>query len=283
MTLSILHSAAAPFFFNAFGALPEQGLMTVPVRMNGWTNALETVPLTPQTVASFASTLGGAITEIAREFSPRLPIATLPCLGETWTAMHAGVKHLVLENATEGKTLVFDRGAHLTQRLTGHTSGLALAVKRWGCFNTQEMAQALSLKHRMRWLPTAYEIKFEECAVTGLKEFLGLSREVTIEELGARLTQIFDPTGNEAEVSIHTDLDPVFLAQGQASEVLSMEVRTLGPDQSLPAALRPYWKFSEGLSKRFPSRDAPGVAQAKDEYRELAHAIYGPIAETDLS
>jgi hypothetical protein len=280
MNLSILHTPAAPFFFNAFEALPEQGIMTVPVRMNGWTNALETIPLTPQTVAPFASTLGTAITEIAREFEPHLPITTLPCLGGAWMALHAGVKHLALENSSEGKSLVFDRGAHLTRRLTGHTSGLALAVKRWGCFSSNEMAQALSLKHRMRWLPTAYEIKFEECAVTGLKEFLGLARETTISELGVRLHQALDRTGCEAEILVHTDLDPVFLEQGEPSEVLSIEVATLGQNQSLPAALMPYWNLSEELSKRFPSRESPGVAQAKDEYRELAHTIYGPMATT---
>ncbi len=210
MSPSIIHSPAAPFFFAAFGALPESGRLTVPVRMNAWTNALEARELTPQTVAPFASTLGSTITEIAREFPPRSPITILPCLGGAWTAMHRGAKHLLLENASEGKSLVFDRGAHLTRRLTGHMSGLALAVKRWGCFNSHEMSQALGLKHRMRWLPTAYEMKFE--------------------------------------VVIRTDLDPALLHQGAVSEILAIDVYTLGPDQSLPPALRPYWNFSKTFS-----------------------------------
>ncbi|HSA58910.1 MAG TPA: hypothetical protein VLJ37_04425 [bacterium] len=300
MSPSLINPAAAPFFFHAFRAYPETGRMTVPVQMNPLSDAVEERTLTPRNVAGFANTLGLALSEITARFSPGRLVTPLP--GD-WTAIHNGPKRLLVENTRLGRALIFDRGGHLTERLTGHRSGAAIALRQCGIFASLEMSAAMSLKHEMRWLPHAYQIRFEACGMTGLKAFLGLGPEATFVEAGLALyhraalipapeiqTGLMKEMGSPGTLDIEIEgqtargdrvlicggLDAASQLYGDNIEVLTLEV--LPNDrarQNLPDTLHPVWALGLEIAERHRIDDEESEALVGG-YKRQTLETYGP-------
>lgn len=292
MTPSLMSPAAAPFFFRSFEAIPETGSLMVPIQIHPLTSVTEPRELTPQTAVPFARTLGAAISEISSLFPPDLFTAPLP--GE-WTALHGGSKHLLLENHREGRALRFDRGGRLTERITGHRSGLALSVRRYGLFTSVDMAQAINLKRPLRWIPHYYAVQFEACGVAALKGHLRLPPDLPLLETGLALYRGLgmdgEPAGHsflESEISgvlaegatrihIRTGLDSASLAQGELCETLALEVYPADPaDQRLAAPLLPLWRLALSLADQY-RRDDASTSVVMADYFHLTRGIYGDV------
>lgn len=304
MSPSLMNPAAAPFFFDAFKALPQTGAMTVPVQLHLLTNVTEARELSPQTAAPFMRTLNTAISEIKTLFLPGLVQVPLP---GGWTAFSSGSKHLVVENHREGKSLRFDRGGQLTKQLTGHAAGLALSVRRYGLFTSRDMAQGITLNQDLLWIPHFYELRFEAHGVAALKEFLHLSRETPLLETGLALfgnhnidggplvMDIPEEDGTWSDpfpdaamsgtlqegwtrVNLQTGLDPASVAMGKLCETLVLEVYPTDPaDQRLPAPLLPLWNLAESLADRYRSEDASTAALSEDYFRSTRRIYAGAL------
>ncbi|HEX5037066.1 MAG TPA: hypothetical protein VFX30_07885, partial [bacterium] len=197
----------------------------------------------------------------------------------------------------EGKSLRFDRGGWLTKQLTGQTAGLALAVRRYGLFTSLDMAQGITLKQDLLWIPHFYELRFEANGVAALKKFLGLSWETPLLETGLALFGNHkidggplvmdipeedgtwsDPFPDAAlsgtlqegwtKVNLRTGLDPASAAMGKLCETLALEIYPTDPsDQRLPAPLLPLWSLAESLTDRYRSEDASTTALSEDYFR----------------
>jgi hypothetical protein len=299
-----MNPAAAPFFFAAFEAIPQTGSMTVPVQLHPLTNVTEARELSPQTAGPFMRTLGTALSEINTLFLPGLMNVPLP---GGWTAFSSGSKHLVLENHREGKSLRFDRGGRLTEQLTGHATGLALAVRRYGLFTSVDMAQGISLKQDLLWIPHFYELRFEAFGVAALKEYLGLSRETPLLETGLALFGSLGIDGGplvmdipeedgpwndpfpdaemsgtlkegRTQVNLRTGLDAASLAMGQLCETLALEVYPTDPgDQRLPAPLLSLWNSAETLAERYRAEDDSTEALSKAYFRSTRRIYAGAL------
>lgn len=304
MTPSLINPSAAPFFFQAFQAYPETGRMTVPVLMNPLSSAVEEQTLSTRTFVPFARTLGIALSEITSRFARGQIVTSLP--GD-WSAIHSGPKRLLVENSRQGKAMVFDRGGHLTERLTGHRSGLALAVRDYGLFANLEMAVAINLKHDMRWLPQAYQIKFEACGIVSLKAFLGLPDQATVMDLGLALYHRLDmaaapdiqtspmdeavpesleirgATRRGDDLLIRTGLDHASQVYGDQIETLTLDVLPTDPlNQNLPETLHRLWALGRRLAEQF-RHDDEETSRWLNEYRRLTLDLYGPPATRGIA
>src|SRR5262245_31765885 len=106
----MLPSIINPTFFRGFETFPEVPRIMVPVQVHPFSNVLVQRELTTEAMAPFTRTLRIAISEISSRFKRGHQIADLPY---AWKAYHTDFKHLMLENVSEGTTLIFDRGGPL--------------------------------------------------------------------------------------------------------------------------------------------------------------------------
>lgn len=297
MALSIVHSAASPFFFGAFRAMPETGNLLVPVQMAPFTSAVEPRELKPETAQAFTHTLSIAIPEIARSFAPG---GVFTELSGGWHALQSGPRFLRVENHGLGTALLFDRGSFLTEKLMRHRQGVCMGVRRYGRASSAEMDQAIDLRHKERSHRRRYEIAFESYGLVSLKAFLGVDPDLTVRETGLALfrflgleglqeTEFTDIPGYpslESEIAgragdtaayVQTRLDPTMAMSGQIHEIVTLDVFPTKPDApALPENFRPLWSLSERLVDESRT-DEKNVKDSLAAYDETTRRIYGVL------
>lgn len=280
---------------NAFRAEPSLGQVTAPLfRRLPEGLALTAETMTPWNAHAAAESLIPLLRQTAQPEDP-------------WARDLFSDRYRVsFSNPAEGLSVRLELGRGTARALTRSDLGFCVSVRRFGDFGDVTMTQAVDLGKRRPEVVTLYEIRLEGPGVLGLREFLGLRRELPVFDLSLdllhRLTvpedghgrnpyEAFgvssllsewkgrDPEGG-ADVVLVSGLDEVSLkAYGEIRERLTLEVYPTEESPALAHTFLEVWLAAEEIARHSNARSRPSeIREQQAAYREWVRETYGTDA-----
>jgi hypothetical protein len=204
-------------------------------------------------------------------------------------------------NPDDGRSVQLELGRGTARALVRSDLGFAVSLRHFGVFGDVTMTQSVDLGKSRPEVVSLYELRLEGPGVLGLKEFLGLRRELPVFDLSLDLLHRLtvpegvqgrnpyqalgvssllsewrgtDPEGG-ADVVLISGLDEVELeAYGRIIERLALEVHPTDDHPALAASLMEVWQAVEKIARHSNPRSR------HEENREKKTAYQDWVLET---